>query len=46
MSCDVAAFPFQVHANYGTWSIDFGENNTKVNIEKESCYRYFDYKSQ
>ena len=23
MSCDVAALPFQAHANYGTWSIDF-----------------------
>ena len=24
MSCEVAALPFQAHANYGTWSIDFG----------------------
>ena len=24
MSNDVAALPFQAHANYGTWSIDFG----------------------
>ena len=24
MSFDVAALPFQAHANYGTWSIDFG----------------------
>ena len=24
MSYDVAALPFQAHANYGTWSIDFG----------------------
>ena len=23
MSCEVAALPFQAHANYGTWSIDF-----------------------
>ena len=23
MSCDVV--PFQAHANYGTWSIDFAE---------------------
>ena len=23
MSCEVAAFPCQAHANYGTWSIDF-----------------------
>ena len=24
MSCDVAVLPFQVTANYETWSIDFG----------------------
>ena len=24
MSCEVAALPFQAHANYGTWSLDFG----------------------
>ena len=24
MSCEAAALPFQAHANYGTWSIDFG----------------------
>ena len=24
MSFEVAALPFQAHANYGTWSIDFG----------------------
>ena len=23
MSCEVAALPFRVHANYGTWLIDF-----------------------
>ena len=23
MSCDVATLPFQAHANYGTWSMDF-----------------------
>ena len=23
MSCEMAALPFQAHANYGTWSIDF-----------------------
>ena len=23
MQCDVAALPFQAHAKYGTWSIDF-----------------------
>ena len=25
MSCNVAALPFQAHANYGTWSIDFDQ---------------------
>ena len=30
MSCNVAALPFQVHANYGTWSIDFEVN---INLE-------------
>ena len=29
MSCDVASLPFQAHANYGTWSIDFGSNTEK-----------------
>ena len=24
MSREVAALPFQAHANYGTWSIDLG----------------------
>ena len=24
MSCEWAALLFQAHANYGTWSIDFG----------------------
>ena len=24
MSCEVAALPFQVHANFGSWSIHFG----------------------
>ena len=23
MSCEMAELPFQAHANYGTWSIDF-----------------------
>ena len=32
MSREVAALPFQTHANYGTWSIDFGAN--KVGVEK------------
>ena len=26
MSCEVAMLPFQEHANYGTWSIDFGRS--------------------
>ena len=26
MSCNVAALPFQVHANYWTWSIGFDLN--------------------
>ena len=26
MSYDVTALPFQAHANYGTWSIDFERN--------------------
>ena len=37
MSCDVAALPFQAHAKYGTWSIDFAQNlyiiNTIHNIK-------------
>ena len=33
MSCDVAALPFQAHANYGTWSIDFGKMGGIVLIE-------------
>jgi len=32
MSREVAALPFQVYANYGTWSIDVGAN--KVVVEK------------
>ena len=27
MSCEVAMLPFQAHAYYGTWSIDFGTNS-------------------
>ena len=33
MSCDVAALPFQTHANYGTWSIDL-DWDTKINFLK------------
>ena len=28
MSCEVAELPFQAHANYGTWSIDFENRRT------------------
>ena len=40
ISCEGAALPFQAHANYGTWSIDFGNKayvliwGTKKNISK------------
>ena len=27
MSSEVAALPFQAHANYGTWSIDLGSHS-------------------
>ena len=27
ISCEGAALPFQAHANYGTWSIDFVKRN-------------------
>ena len=27
MLCDVTAFLFRAHANYGTWSIDFDIDN-------------------
>ena len=27
MSCEVAALPFEEHANYGTWSINFAGFN-------------------
>ena len=32
MSYDVTALPFQAHANYGTWSIDFDQNVTVIAI--------------
>ena len=28
MLCEVAALPFQAHANYGPWSIDFDTSKT------------------
>ena len=35
MSCEVAALPFQAHANYGTWSIDFGATVLQARIIKK-----------
>ena len=40
MSCKVAAFPFQINPNYGTWSIDFGFNVGLVDA-KTSISRKF-----
>ena len=37
MSYDVVALQFQAHANYGTWSIDFGmKPSGNINKDK-SC---------
>jgi len=48
MSREVAALPFQTHANYGTWSIDFGAN--KVGVEKflslKPLWGMYDFKYQ
>ena len=33
MPCEVAAHPFQAHANYANWSIDFDV----IRVQK-SCY--------
>ena len=35
ISCEVAALPFQVHANYGNWLIDFEIDHliTEVNFK-------------
>ena len=48
MSCEVAALPFQVHANYGTWSIDFGfimeiylEGKRKIRSDISRLLSYF-----
>ena len=41
MSCDVAALPFQAHANYGTWSINFGLD--KINIDPLSDGSLYTY---
>ena len=43
MSCDVAALPFQAHANYGTWSIDFGNHNEKTN-DPQNFVKYIFFK--
>ena len=42
MSCEVAALPFQVHANYGTWSIDFDklEPLEKYEMSKKKMINY------
>ena len=34
MSFEVAALPFQAHANYGTWSIDFSHTKEKLHFSK------------
>ena len=34
MSYEVAALPFQAHANYGTWSIDFALYDEIFNIDR------------
>ena len=39
MLCDVAALPFQEHANYGTWSIHFGWKTLSCN----AMIGYFKY---
>ena len=38
MSCEEAALPFQAHANYEAWSIDFDYN------EKNISLIYFSYR--
>ena len=39
MSCEGAALPFQAHANYGNWSIDFDHDNivSTQKYEKKSA---------
>ena len=39
MSCEVAALPFKAHANYGTWSIDFGSNWSKIVFKQNTANR-------
>ena len=36
MLCEVAALPFQAHANQGTWSIDFGQLRQK----NSNCFSF------
>ena len=46
MSCEVASLPFQAHANYGTWSIDFASNKYLLHSGVKYFYLiqvYFDY---
>ena len=40
MSCEVAAFPFQLHANYGTWSIDFDCDSIKLSFFQQLILQY------
>ena len=45
MSCEVTALLFQAHANYGTWSIDFGtwfvyeslKPNARMGVSLNGC---------
>ena len=40
----MAALPFQAHANYGTWSIDFAVNNPLSEIQTDQSAPW-DYES-
>ena len=42
MPCEVAALPFQAHANYGTWSIDFGATDLQARITKKITPKFKD----
>ena len=49
MSCEVAALPFQVLANYGTWSIDFALIDIcihKLSLIKARIKIYYIYSDQ
>ena len=46
MSSDVATIPFQAHANYGTWSIDFDvelqpKNNSHFGGTNNICFGFY-----